>query len=192
MTTKNYNNLFLSILQKLIKKEEEIGYFEYLKQIIAEYDDITNKFPDNKDFKYAFNNSILSNQNAREILYIISLKQINTGFNDRDKLSLKSYSTEHIMPKKWEENWKSKEFTEEEKWQRNSKIKILGNLTITTGKLNSKLKNSSWTDKKEILKQYSTLPITASYIDREEWNEDEIQKRADDLFELSKEIWKEI
>ena len=156
------------------------------------YRKISNKFPDNKDLKYAFNNSILSNQNAREILYIISLKQINTGYNDRDKLSLKSYSTEHIMPKKWEENWKNKEFTDEEKWQRNFKLKTLGNLTITTGRLNSKLKNSSWVNKKEILKKFSSLPITISYIDRPEWNEVEIDKRASDLFELSKEIWKEI
>ena len=191
-TTKNYNNLFLSILQKLIKKEDSISYLDYLKQIIAEFEEITNKFPDNSDLKYALNNSILSNQNAREILFIISLKQINTGYNDRDKLSLKSYSTEHIMPKKWEENWKNKEFTDEEKWQRNFKLKTLGNLTITTGKLNSKLKNSSWNNKKEILKKFSSLPITISYIDIQEWNEIEIEKRADDLYKLSKEIWKEI
>lgn len=192
MTTKNYNNLFLSILQKLIKKEDDISYLEYLKQIISEFDEITNKFPDNNDLKYAFNNSVLSNQNAREILYILSLKQINTGYNDRDKLSLKSYSTEHMMPKKWEENWKNKEFTDEEKWQRNFKLKTLGNLTITTGKLNSKLKNSSWDNKKEILKKFSSLPLTISYTDKPEWNEAEIEKRANDLLELSKEIWKEI
>ena len=191
-TTKNYNNLFLSILQKLIKKEDNISYLDYLKQVIAEFDEITNKFPDNSDLEYAFNNSILSNQNAREILFIISLKQINTGYNDRDKLSLKSYSTEHIMPKKWEENWKNKEFTDEEKWQRNFKLKTLGNLTITTGKLNSKLKNASWSNKKEILKKFSSLPITISYIDIQEWNEIEIEKRADNLYKLSKEIWKEI
>lgn len=192
MTTKNYNNLFLSILQKLIKKEDDISYLEYLKQIISEFDEITNKFPDNSDLKYAFNNSVLSNQNAREILYILSLKQINTGYNDRDKLSLKSYSIEHMMPKKWEENWKNKEFSNEEKWQRNFKLKTLGNLTITTGKLNSKLKNSTWDNKKEILKKFSSLPLTILYTDQTEWNEAEIEKRANDLLELSKEIWKEI
>jgi len=191
-TTKNYNNLFLSILQKLINKDGEISYLDYLKQIVAEFDEITNKFPDNSDLRYAFNNSILSNQNAREILYIISLKQINTGYNDRDKLSLKSFSTEHIMPKKWEENWKDREFTDEEKWQRNFKLKTLGNLTITTGKLNSSLKNSSWDNKKDVLKKFSSLPITISYIDIPEWKEIEIEKRAEDLFKLSKEIWKEI
>jgi hypothetical protein len=191
-TTKNYNNLFLSILQKLIKKEDNISYLDYLRKTIAEFDDITNKFPDNTDLKHAFDISILSNQNAREILFLISLKQINTGFNDRDKLSLNSYSTEHIMPKKWEENWKNREFTDEEKWQRNFKLKTLGNLTITTGKLNSKLKNSSWDNKKLVLQKFSLLHITASYFNISDWNETEIEKRANDLYEKSKKIWKEI
>lgn len=191
-TTKNYNNLFLSILQKLIKKEDNISYLDYLRKIIAEFDDITNKFPDNTDLKYAFDNSMLSNQNAREILFLISLKQINTGFNDRDKLSLNSYSTEHIMPKKWEDNWKNRTFTDEEKWQRNFKLKTIGNLTITTGKLNSKLKNSSWDNKKVVLLKFSSLPITTSYLNLSEWNETEIEKRVNDLYEESKKIWKEI
>ncbi len=90
-TTKNYNNLFLSILQKLISKENSTSYMDCLRKTISEFDDITNKFPNNIDLERAFDNSLLSNQNAREILFLISLKQINTGFSDRDKLSLNSY-----------------------------------------------------------------------------------------------------
>lgn len=187
-TTKNYNNVFIAIIQSIDSNDEDSTYIEKLKKVIFDFDDDSNLFPDDAEFKNAFRNSILSNQNAREILYVISLAQINNGLSDRDKLSSHSFSVEHMMPKKWEENWTEVHMNDDQKAIRNRKLKTLGNLTLITKRLNSKMKNESWIKKKNTLRQYSSLPMTINYLDNN-WNEETIDIRADDLSTIAVRIW---
>lgn len=189
-TTKNYNNIFISIIQKMNSKNDDIAYLKQLKNIIFSFDDHSNLFPDDAEFKNAFENSILSNQNAREILYIISLSQINNGLYDRDKLSLHSFSVEHIMPTKWEQNWMERNFNDDQKAVRNRKLKTLGNLTLITKRLNSKMKNESWRNKIKTLRQFSSLPMTINYLNNKNWNEETIEIRSNDLASVAISIWK--
>ena len=116
------------------------------------------------------------------------LIQINTVLNDLTALSSSAFSVEHMMPKKWAENW-YQEFTPEEIYNRNRKLLTLGNLTIITKNLNSKLRNSSWSNKQTILNEYSTLPITTKYTVLNDWNEATIEQRAIDLAQLALVIW---
>ncbi|WP_428224841.1 DUF262 domain-containing protein [Flavobacterium sp.] len=188
LTTKNYNNLFISII-KSIKETSETTIFEALKNTLHSYKEDTNRFPEDTDVKNAFANSILSNQHAKETLYIIALYQVKTVLNDVTVLSANSFSVEHMMPKKWEENW-SKLETQEEKNARNYKLLTFGNLTIITKNLNSKLRNSAWSNKKTVLQQYSSLPLTTKYTVLEDWNESTINNRAEDLEAIALQIWK--
>ena len=110
--------------------------------------------------------------------------------NDISKLSSSSYSVEHIMPQKWEDNWSEEGMDEVAKITRNKKIKTLGNLTLITKNLNSSLKNAAWERKKETLKEFSLLKITADYVDSPDWNESKIDDRATDLALMSLDIWK--
>ena len=149
----------------------------------------TNKFPTDLEFKTAFSDEAISNTNAREILYCVSLYQINNVKNDVKKLSSSSYSVEHMMPQKWEPNWGKQGMDEAAKILRNKKLRSLGNLTLVTRNLNSSMKNAAWKIKKEVLKEYSKLKITTDYIDSEEWNETEIGTRADDLADIALKMW---
>src|SRR6185369_4271900 len=112
----------------------------------------TNKFPSDSEFKAAFGQESISNNNAHEILYCIALYQINHKNSDVKKLSSMSYTVEHMMPQKWETNWMTRKFNENEKVIRSKKIKTLGNLTLVTQNLNSKMKNADWETKKGHLK----------------------------------------
>lgn len=188
LTTKNYNNLFISII-KSIKETKDVTIFEALKTTLYSYKEDTNRFPEDSDVKTAFANSILSNQHAKETLYIIALYQVKTVLNDVTVLSANSFSVEHMMPKKWEENWDKLE-TPEEKNARNYKLLTFGNLTIITKNLNSKLRNSAWANKRTVLQQYSSLPLTTKYTVLDEWNETTINKRAEDLEAIALQIWK--
>lgn len=187
LTTKNYNNLFIQVISKLIEKGEVS--VETFKQILMGFTEDTNKFPSDVDFKKAFNESALSNANAREILYCISLYQIFDAKSDITKLSSLSYSVEHMMPKKWDEHWNKPGMTEDEKYQRNKKLKTLGNLTLVTKNLNSSMKNSAWDNKKNALKEYSHLKITTDYLEQDEWDETKIDNRANDLAINALNIW---
>lgn len=188
LTTKNYNNIFLQIISRL--SDEETVSFELFQNILFAYTEDTNRFPSDAEVRTAFSNEPISNANAREILYCISLYQIYNPKNDVSKLSSSSYSVEHIMPQKWETNWSDGVFDNAEKLSRTKKIRTLGNLTLVTKSLNSSMKNAAWYVKKEALKEYSLLKITTDYIDNSEWNEIEIEKRADDLASMALKIWR--
>lgn len=187
LTTKNYNKLFIQIISKL--SEAETLTIDTLKKVLTDFTEDTNKFPSDLEFKTAFSDEAISNVNAREILYCISLYQIYNPKNDIKKLSSSSYSVEHMMPQKWETNWGKKNMDETAKLLRNKKLNTLGNLTLVTKNLNSSMKNAAWETKKNTLKQYSLLKITTDYIDSIEWDETKIDKRANDLATMALRIW---
>jgi len=190
LTTKNYNNLFISIMQKLIdiSKHKKFELSDFV-EILNDFKEETNVFPDDISFKKGFHTSYLSNQNSREILYCIALFQKNDGLSDVKKLSSSSFSVEHMMPKVWETHWNIPKLSESEKITRNMKLLTLGNLTLITKKLNSKLKNAPWQEKRNTLRAYSSLKITTEYLVKDTWNETSIQERADDLYMHAQKMW---
>lgn len=188
LTTKNYNNLFISIIKNL-KATDDNTVLADLKHVLNGYTEDAARFPGDDEFKTAFAISVLSNQHAKEALFEISLYQIQNVLHDLSSLNSSSFSVEHMMPKKWEANWNTIS-TIEEKNTRNFKLLTLGNLTIITKNLNSKLRNSSWLNKRGVLQQYSSLPLTTNYTGKNEWNESAIEARATDLVSIALDIWK--
>ena len=189
-TTKNYNNLFIQIIRSLdkIKSEKAIESNDLL-DILKSFNDFGNRLPSKVEVEEAFHNSVLSNKQAGVILYTIALKDIDSEYSDTKTLSSKSFSVEHMMPKKWEENWSESNLDELSKFKRNQKILTIGNLTLITKNLNSKLRNQSWANKKQTLKEYSSLKMTTSFLELEKWDEESISERADQLCHKALEIW---
>ena len=191
LTTKNYNNLFISMIRTLARRgaESQDISAESVRDIISSYTDETNRFPGDEEVRAAFRESTLSNQNAREILYLIALYQKGSPLADVAKLSLPSYSVEHMMPVKWRQNWPISDGNDQDQWTRDKAIRTLGNLTLVTRRLNSKLSNAPWHDKMNTLRKYSSLNITTDYLDGGEWAEASIYSRAGDLAALGLEMW---
>jgi Protein of unknown function (DUF1524) len=146
--------------------------------------------PTDADLEAAFKHEILSNQNAREILFLIALYHVADGLADIPMLSLGNYSVEHMMPTKWEANWLDNKMSDQERAIRNRKIKTLGNLTLVTKRLNSTMQHSAWIDKKQHLEKHSALCMTRDYLSRESWDETCIDERAIQLASAAMKIWK--
>lgn len=187
LTTKNYNNLFLSLLGT-VKKMENITASN-IKTELLKYSEPTNKFPTDEEFKDAFQNTTLVNKYSREVLYCIALYQLNHDFTDNGKLNLDGFSVEHMMPKKWRNNWDNLPVGTDENF-RDYKLLTLGNLTLVKGKLNSSMRDSNWEKKKESLRIFSTLRQTTDYTTKSDWNESEMTERAENLFQSAIQIWK--
>ena len=189
-TTKNYNNLFIQIIRSLdkIKSEKKINAND-LSDIIKSFNDFGNRMPTKLEVQEAFHSSVLSNKQAGAILYTIALKDIDSEYSDTKTLSSKSFSVEHMMPKKWEENWSDVNLDELSKFKRKQKILTIGNLTLITKNLNSKLRNQSWVNKKQTLKEYSSLKMTTSFLELDNWDEKSISDRANQLCHKALEIW---
>lgn len=186
MTTKNYNNLFLGLLVEL-KKWDKITSEKLLEKLLS-YKEDTNVFPTDEQVKDGVFNKALINKYTREILYIISLYDLSDPKVDNHVLSLDGFSLEHLMPKKWQNNWeipKSKELVD----LNNYKLLTLGNLALIKGSLNSKLRDAAWAFKRKELDTYSTLKRTRDCLDKQVWNTKEIDLRSQSLYETIIKIW---
>ncbi len=190
-TTKNYNNLFASFIRN------KIDSYEKLSKRIFEAEDATNRLPTDENLKKAFAESNLTNQQAKVILYLIEKSTRSSQKYSTDLRPLNDYSLEHVMPKKWRNNWKVPDsFSEQDKEARDQLVLKLGNLTIITASLNSSIRDTSWKVKingkgnKKGLKEYSTgISIFEKYLSHNNWNEEKIIKRGNELFELSRNVW---
>lgn len=185
LTTKNYNNLFLSLLAEA-KRMPEVSAENIRKKLLS-FTESSNKFPTDEELKVAFETSHLINKYSREVLYCIALYELKSNFTDNPKLNFGGFSVEHIMPKKWKNNWIWSDETLEE--IRNHKLLTIGNLTLVKGKLNSSMRDSNWSKKKENLRKYSTLRQTTDYLHLDDWNEKEIGNRADSLYKTALKMW---
>jgi hypothetical protein len=100
---------------------------------------------------------------------------------------------EHIMPQEWSTNWPGAE-SEEQKEERKKLIHTLGNLTLITKSLNSKVSNGPWAGaggKREALKKYSSMHITYDVIEAglETWDESKILTRTERMIDDILSIW---
>lgn len=190
-TTKNYNQLFTDrlISNEILSKEQFIQY-------LVSRNDKINYLPNNLELKQGFENSILINKQSAGTIYLIESKIRDRSRQATQLLGISKYSLEHLMPKKWENKWKSVP-TKEDKDYRYFKLKTLGNLAIITQALNASIRDSNWPTKKsgsgdkKGLKHYSGgIETLAPYLELSEWNEEEIKKRADFLYQKATEIWK--
>ena len=189
--TKNYNQLFTD---RLINNEilSKSKFLEFLEG----QSDKVNFLPSDDELKIGFESSYLINKQSAGILYFIETKIRNRQLQSTQLLGINKYSLEHLMPKKWENNW-GKLSSQEDKIKRNRKLLTLGNLTIITQALNSTIRDANWTvklkgkaDKKGLNTYSAGLETISSYFSLDEWNEQIIEQRAEFLYEKAKDIWK--
>jgi len=188
--TKNYNQLFGDrlISKNILTKDD-------LKTYIEKSVDKVNYMPSDSELKDGFHKSKLINKQAAGILYFIETKIRDKAKHSTSLLGLKRYSLEHLMPKKWENNW-GKLSNDQDKINRNRKLLTLGNLTIITASLNSSIRDGNWKVKvfgkasKEGLNKYATgLDTFSQYLTLPTWEENNITERADFLYDHAVKIW---
>lgn len=188
--TKNYNQLFA---ERFISNQ--ILTVEGIKSFINDQSDKVNFMPTDGELKEGFHQSKLINKQSAGILYFIETKMRNRQLHSTSLLGLNRYSLEHVMPKKWENNWDPLR-NEDDKINRNRKLLTLGNLTIITASLNSSIRDGNWDIKrngkgsKMGLNYYATgLETFSQYLSYPFWNEQVINERAEFLYIKAAETW---
>ncbi len=90
----------------------------------------------------------------------------------------------------WQDHWAVKSLADEE--ERQAHVNRLGNLTLLTTKLNSRVSNGPWSSKRQALLEHNTLKLTGRLIERtegDEWDEDSIDKRTSQMMESLLKLW---
>ena len=105
----------------------------------------------------------------------------------------KQLTVEHIMPKNWTKNWPLPPDTADgiAAEKRGKMIETIGNLTLTTNKLNASLSDAPWDEKRRTLEQHSTLVLNKRLRDDAPgvWAETTIEARSNDLAQIITQIW---
>lgn len=187
--TKNYNNLFTSLILNSVLDAEA------LKERLNKGNDATTFVPNDDDLMNGFMTAKLVNLQTRGALYLLEAG-IRSAKSSTALLGFNNYSLEHMMPKKWRNNWAACD-TEAQSRQRDSILLTLGNLAIIPQSLNASIRDSSWDAKKAgkgvnnpgLSVCAAGLTTMHDALQKDTWNEDEIALRAEWLYEQARSLW---
>ena len=105
-----------------------------------------------------------------------------------ERVARGKYHIEHIMPIGWKEHWPLSSGTSEE---RDRIVHSLGNLTLLTSKLNSKVSNSAWELKRNALEEHDVLKMNSLLLATagDSWVDGKIRSRTQEMTQAITAIW---
>ena len=125
-----------------------------------------------------------------------ALEDSKRGYPDGRRLTMGPIvrgkaTIEHIMPQKWRQHWPA-ELTEDEQAERDWRLQQLGNLTIITQSLNTRVSNGPWAQKRDHFLNSDDVLITKDAIAlaaESGWSEHAIEERTGQLIGRILELW---
>lgn len=100
------------------------------------------------------------------------------------------YTIEHLLPQSWEANWPPPDDGDEA--MRGERLHMLGNLTLVTQALNSKVSNGAWEVKSTELNRHGVVLLNNRLADFTQgaWTDAAIEQRTSVLIDIILRIWK--
>ena len=199
MTTKNYNRYFLSLLRRLKRASEDskdmaqVARAELLKPT-----EPTVVWPQDNAFRNGWLNRPLyvKSRSDRSAMILQALNEALRTSKSEPIVLPEKLTVEHLLPQEWEAHYPlprglplDEEETTEQRRQRLTNT--VGNLTLLTGPLNTSISNGPFKDKATEIANLSDLRINAAFREcqSDDWDEHDILKRGEKLFETAKVIW---
>lgn len=196
LTPKNYNRFFAQTVANLRSHNDDFSASAIRRVLIAETAD-TQRWPNDEEFRDAWMNSEfykrVKKATSRLILEAIEATYY-TGKPEKVNVE-RNLTIEHLLPQEWEKHWPivvtvdTAEAREEAEKRRKESIHKVGNLTLLTNKLNPAISNGAWTKKRPEILKHSVLMLNHAFQGAEVWNEEAIDHRTKDLFDVTVKIW---
>ena len=189
--TNALNKIFMSLGREIKKfTDYKTKYDEILGYILISKKS-SQRFPDDNEFRTAFLTKDIYNLKGKNKLYLLEKLE---NFENKERVDIEELvstnelNIEHIMPQTLTNKWKEELGTEYEEIH-SKYLHTIGNITLTG--YNSKLSNKSFSEKRDMDKGFkdSRLYLNKYISTIDHWNEDEIIKRAEILFDRSLDIW---
>ncbi|WP_315719893.1 MULTISPECIES: DUF262 domain-containing protein [unclassified Bradyrhizobium] len=198
-TTKSYSQAIAEIISRLANSDRSLAG-DIVEAFLTNQQSASRYWPDNAELAQE-----LPQMQAYRRLGRGRLRMVLEGIEDylrgwkygkqglgNERVSRGKLAIEHVMPRKWQPNWPLSETARDV--DRDRIIHTLGNLTLLTGKLNSKVSNGPWIGpggKREGLEAHDVLFINRELLRISEhgWTEDSIRQRSEHLVSLIQEIW---
>lgn len=199
-STNGYNRFFVDLLVKVSEvSRNEIG--DVIENVLSSEKSPTTYWPDDSEVhKELITLPIYSRLFVRGRLRMIleAIEDHRRGWLSSNPLHEQPVprgvcSIEHVMPQEWRSYWKDID-SEADGERRDVIIHTLGNLTLVTQALNSKVSNGPWLGvggKREVLSKHTSLFLTREIVEGNDqgWTEALITDRTEHMIEEILEIW---
>lgn len=177
------NNLFL-LLRKNIDSKNYLNSF--IANLLQYNETQPRRFPTDDEFNEALKTRRIYNKKSiRDHL----LHTLEKDMANKEVIQFDGIQVEHIMPQKLSKAWQN-ELGENFREVHDTYLHTIGNLTLTG--YNPEMKNKTFSEKKEMKwgLNDSNISLNDYFENIEIWNENEIIKRKNVLFNHIKDIWK--
>lgn len=199
-TTKNYNRLFAALVGDI---NADLSHADdVVASRLAAETAPANRWPTDSELHSAILTRDMYGQRRQDRLVMV-LHRIEEHLRTADSkteqhLGMASNLTlEHLIPQTWEPHWPLDETQEDPLAWRIAHLHKFGNLTLTTGALNSSLSNAPWhaplqpKDKRRSLIEHSLLRLNSIVTGQhpESFTEVDVDERSTYLASLIASIW---
>ena len=196
LTTKNYNRFFVDMIKALVGGPG-LTAGSIRAYLLAQTQD-TNRWPNDDDFRTCWMEvnfyKRLKKSKARMILEAIDQLLFDSN-SETVILVQKNLTIEHLLPQEWGTHWPlpskglSPDGLELATKTRDDMLNRVGNLTLLTGKLNTRISNGPWEKKREQIIKHTVLNMNRAFQDAPVWDEALIAERSSSLFALALKLW---
>ena len=195
MGARSYGQLFVGLINELETAGTDYAG-DTVVGFLSEQTAIANLWPDDEALRDTFLTKPLygSLAQARINLLLRGIEsELRSALSETQEVGGRLH-IEHIMPQGWVAHWPipadamDKDIAVS---RRNRAIHTIGNLTLVTQPLNSTLSNAPWEQKRETLDRHSVLFLNKDLTQNapSAWDESEIIKRGERLFDAAVRIW---
>ncbi|AIY83466.1 hypothetical protein U729_2496 [Clostridium baratii str. Sullivan] len=192
VATNALNKVFMNLCKEIKNyKDYDKNYVEILKFVLSNKN-LSQRIPNDTEFKRNFFENNIYNWKSKNKLYLLERLE---NYNNTEKVDIErlvdqnELTIEHIMPQNLTPSWIDM-LGDNYKEIHEKYLHTIGNLTLTG--YNSQMSNRPFQDKKNIENGFnnSRLKLNKYIASLDRWDEEEINKRTEILFNIAKEIWK--
>lgn len=195
-TTKNYNVVFLAMLKSVREAAARRGTASLGNDVVAFLAGLSGEsqfWPTAGVVRSALQTlpaySVFPRNRLRMVLEAFE-EGMHTGFTEKVILPT-DLTIEHVLPQEWTQHWPLPDGADpfRARMDRDAAKHRLGNLTLVTGKLNPRMSNAAWIEKRAALREHSVMRISTDIRNAETWEEATIAERGERLVALALSIW---
>jgi hypothetical protein len=195
-TTKNYNVVFLAMLKRVRDAAVARGTGPLGQDVVDFLSGLTGEsqfWPAAASVLTSLRTlpaySVFPRGRLRMVLEALE-RGMYTGLTERVVLPT-DLTIEHVLPQEWSTNWPLPDGADpfQARLDRDLAKHRLGNLTLVTGKLNPKMSNAAWLEKRAALREYSVMRISTDIRNADTWDEASIAERGERLASLTLSVW---
>lgn len=199
-TTKNYNQVVAELIA-LLRQSDRLTAGDIIETYLAGQASGSRYWPDDAELRNELADLLayrrLGRGRLRMVLeaiedYLRGWKGDSSGLGD-ERVPRGKFTIEHIMPRKWQAHWPLDNPGTDEA-VRERLIHTIGNLTLLTRKLNSKVSHAPWIGtpgKRAGLEEHDVLLLNRDIVKASptQWIDEAIRTRTRQMAEIIISIW---